>query len=106
MTESKKDISNNLPRDRFSEGQNEIMSHISEKIIAFTRHPDFLDRLHSVLDPLINHVINRVFPYVLLCSILFLIMLLVTVSTFIIVVRGSLMAFRSVDMAMTVGFPD
>jgi hypothetical protein len=33
-------------------------------------------------------------------------MLLVTVSTFIIVVRGSIMAIRSVDMAMKTGVPE
>jgi hypothetical protein len=41
-----------------------------------------------------------------LSSILFLILLLVTVSTFIIVVRGSLLAIQSVDMAMKTGVPE
>ena len=98
MMETKKDI----PRDRFIEGRNEIISHLSDKILAMVRQPEFMEQLHSILDPLISHIINRVFPYILLCSILFLVMLLVTVSTFIIVVRSSLMAFRNVDMAMQI----
>jgi hypothetical protein len=105
MAESTKDISNNSPRDRFVEGRNEIISHFSDKILAMIRQPEFVEQLHSILDPLISHVINRVFPYILLCSILFLVMLLVTVSTFIIVVRGSLAAFHSVDMAMKIAAP-
>jgi hypothetical protein len=106
MTETNKDISGNISRDRFIEGRDEILSHISDKILTITRHPEFINRLHSILDPLINHVIGRVFPYILLCSILFLVMLLVSVSTFIIVVRGSIMALSKVDMALNVGFPD
>lgn len=104
--ETKQDISNNLPRDRFIEGRNEIISHFSDKILAMIRQPEFIEQLHLILDPLISHVISRVFPYILLCSILFLVMLLVSVSTFIIVVRGSLMAFRSVDLVMQNGIPE
>ena len=104
MTDSKKN--DNVPRDRFSEGRNEIVSHFSDKILTFIRHPDFIEKIQTVLDPLISHVINRVFPYILLCSILFLVMLLVTVSTFIIVVRSSLVAFQNVDMALKIAAPE
>lgn len=74
-------------RDRFSEASNEILLHLSDKVVALTRNNEFKERLQTILDPLVNHVINRVFPYILLSSILFLIMLLVTVGTFIILIR-------------------
>ena len=95
-----------LSRDRFVEASADIMLHITDKVVALTRKQEFLDRLQTILDPLVNHVISRVFPYILLSSILFLILLLVSVTTFVIVVRGSLLAIRSVDMTMKTGLPD
>jgi len=100
------DVSGAKPRDRLAEATNDVMIHLSDKVIALTQKPAFQERLQSILDPLVNHVINRVFPYIILSSILFLILLLVTVSTFIIVVRSSLKAIHSVDMAMTTGVPE
>lgn len=94
------------PRDRFGEASNDIMVHLSDKVVALIQKPEFQERMKSILDPLVNHVINRVFPYIILSSILFLILLLVTVSTFIIVVRSSLQAIHSVDMAFKIGVPE
>ena len=94
------------PRDRFGEASNDIMVHLSDKVVALIQKPEFQERMKSILDPLVNHVINRVFPYIILSSILFLILLLVTVSTFIIVVRSSLQAIHSVDMAFKTGVPE
>jgi hypothetical protein len=96
-----------VPRDRFIEGGNDIVSHLSDKLMALTRTPLFKERLQTILDPLINHVINRVFPYILFSSILFLVILLVTIGTFIIVVRGSASAIKEVnEMVMQTGVPD
>jgi hypothetical protein len=94
------------PRDKLAEAGTDMMIHITDKVVALTRKPEFMDRLQAVLDPLINHIINRVFPYILLTSILFLILLLVSVTTFVIVVRGWLSAMRSVDRSLTTGLPD
>jgi hypothetical protein len=94
------------PRDKFAEASADMMLHITDKVVALTRKPEFMDRLQTVLDPLINHIINRVFPYILLTSILFLVLLLVSVTTFVIVVRGWLSAIRSVDQTLTTGLPD
>ena len=63
----------NQPRDRFNEASKDMMLHISDKLVDLTRNSEFKERLQTVLDPLINHVINRVFPYIILSSILFLI---------------------------------
>jgi len=97
---------NSLSRDRFIEASSDIMIHLFDKVVAITRQPVFQERLQNMLDPLVQHVISRVFPYIIFSAILFLIMLLVTVSTFIIVVRGSIIAIRSVDMAMKTGVPE
>ena len=104
--ENKDDKDKVTSRDKFVEASADIMLHITDKVVALTRKQEFLDRLQTVLDPLINHIINRVFPYILLTSILFLILLLVSVTTFVIVVRGWLSAIRSVDRSLTTGLPD
>ena len=94
-------------RDRFIEASTDIMLHLSDKVAALIRKPIFQERIQSILDPIVNHVISRVFPYIILSAILFLIILLVTVSTFIIVVRSSLSALRNVDRTfMKTGIPD
>ena len=95
-----------VPRDRLSEAGSDIMVHLSDKVVALVQQPAFQERLKTILDPLVNHVINRVFPYIILSSILFLILLLVTVCTFIIVVRSSLNAIHSVDMSFKTGIPE
>jgi hypothetical protein len=92
-------------RDRFIEASTDIMLHLSDKVVNLIRKPVFQERIQSILDPIVNHVIGRVFPYILLSSILFLILLLVTVSTFIIVMRSSISAIRSVDRSMKTGLP-
>lgn len=81
-------------RDRLNEAGNDIMLHLSDKVVNMIRKPAFQERIQSILDPIVNHVINRVFPYIVLSSILFIILILVTVSTFIIVMRSSLMAIN------------
>jgi hypothetical protein len=86
--------------------KNMIVLHISDKVVTVLRKPEFQNRIQSILDPIVNHVINRVFPYILLSSILFLILILVTVSTFIIVVRSSLIAIQNADRTMKTGLAD
>jgi hypothetical protein len=65
-----------------------MASHIGEKIIGILRHPDNQSRLQSVLDPVVSHIIQRVFPYILLSAILFLILFILTIGTFWIVMRS------------------
>lgn len=94
-------------RDRFIEASTDIMLHLSDKVVALTRNLEFQERMQAILDPLVNHVINRVFPYIILSSILFLIMLLVTISTFIILIRGSSIITKSANnFPMINGVPD
>jgi hypothetical protein len=95
-----------VPRDRLAEASGDIMVHLSDKVVALVQQPAFQERLKTILDPLVNHVINRVFPYIILSSILFLILLLVTVCTFIIVVRSSINAIHGVDMSFKTGIPE
>lgn len=74
-------------RDRYSEATSDMASHIGDKIISLLRTPENQTRLQSVLDPIVSHIINRVFPYILLSAILFLILFIMTISTFWMVMK-------------------
>ena len=76
-------------RDRYAEATEDITQHIGEKIYDILRHPKNQARLQSVLDPIVNHIIQRVFPYILLSAILFLILFILTIGTFWIVMKSS-----------------
>jgi hypothetical protein len=75
-------------RDRYTDATSDLASHIGEKILTVLRHPENQTRLQSVLDPIVSHIIQRVFPYILLSAILFLILFILTIGTFWIVVRS------------------
>jgi hypothetical protein len=75
-------------RNRYKEATEDIASHIGEKVLTVLRHPDNQARLQSVFDPIVSHIIQRVFPYILLSAILFLILFILTIGTFWIVIRS------------------
>ena len=74
-------------RDRYSEAINDYSEHIGDKLLSLMRSPENQARLQSVMDPIISHIINRVFPYILLSAILFLILFILTIGTFWMVFR-------------------
>jgi hypothetical protein len=76
-------------RDRYTEANVDIASHIGDKIIAVLRTPENQSRMQSLFDPIVSHIINRVFPYILLSAILFLILFVLTIGTFWMVMRTS-----------------
>jgi hypothetical protein len=98
-------------RDRYTDATSDLASHIGEKILTVFRHPENQSRLQSILDPIVSHIIQRVFPYILLSAILFLILFILTIGTFWIVVRsggqvvlgnGAAMTKSVIDAAMVV----
>ena len=76
-------------RDRYQEATNDFAEHIGDKLLSTLRTPENQARLQSVLDPIVSHIINRVFPYILLSAILFLILFILTIGTFWMVMRTS-----------------
>lgn len=74
-------------RDRYSEAANDLASHIGDKIMAVLRKNENQQRIQSILDPIVSHIINRVFPYILLSAILFLILFIMTIGTFWMVMK-------------------
>lgn len=51
--------------------------------------PENKAKATALIDPIIQHVIKSVFPYIALSAVLFVILLIVAVLTFIIVLRAS-----------------
>lgn len=76
-------------RDRYTEANMDLASHVGDKIIAVLRTPENQSRMQSLFDPIVSHIINRVFPYILLSAILFLILFVLTIGTFWMVMRTS-----------------
>ena len=74
-------------RDRYSEAAHDVASHLGDKIMTVMRTPENQARLQSLLDPIVSHIISRVFPYILLSAILFLILFILTIGTFFMVMR-------------------
>ena len=74
-------------RDRYSEAFADMSSHIGDKLFATLRTAENQQKLQSLLDPIVSHIISRVFPYILLSAILFLILFILTIGTFYMVMR-------------------
>lgn len=85
-------------RDRYQEATNDFAEHIGNKLLSILRTPENQARLQSVLDPIVSHIINRVFPYILLSAILFLILFILTIGTFWMVMRTSAIMQHSPDL--------
>lgn len=88
-------------RDRYAEASQDLASHIGDKILTVLKHPDNQIRLQSILDPIVNHIIQRVFPYILLSAILFLILFILSIGTFWIVMRSGVSNIRTLQSSMT-----
>ena len=82
-------------RDRYKEATVDFAEHIGDKLLSILRTPENQARLQAVLDPIVSHIINRVFPYILLSAILFLILFILSIGTFWMVMRS---AHTSIDV--------
>ena len=69
-------------RDRYVEATGDMADHIGEKFFQFIRTPKIKEKIQSVLDPIVSSIIQRVFPYILLSAILFLILFILSIATF------------------------
>lgn len=76
-------------RDRYAEATGDMAAHVGDKLLSVLRTPENQARIQSVLDPIVSHIINRIFPYILLSAILFLILFILTIGTFWMVMRTS-----------------
>ena len=67
----------------FSVNRKSIWEGFMEKAIVFINEPTTKERIqHYLLDPLLNHVMDRVFPYIILTCVLFKLLLIFAMITF------------------------
>jgi hypothetical protein len=69
------------PRDRYAEATTDIADHLGEKFFHVIRSPKIKEQIQTVLDPIVSSIIQRVFPYILLSAILFLILFILSIAT-------------------------
>jgi hypothetical protein len=71
------------PKPGFHPNRKSIMEGVMEKAIMFLNEPTTKERIqHYLIDPLLNHVMDRVFPYIVLTCVLFTLLLIVAMLTF------------------------
>jgi hypothetical protein len=87
-------------RDRYSEANHDLASHLGDKIMTVLRTPENQARIQTLLDPIVSHIISRVFPYILLSAILFLILFILTIGTFLMVMRTTSSTIKSIDVSL------
>ncbi len=57
--------------------------NVIEKAIQYLQKEETLKQIHHyVMDPLLNHILERVFPYIVFTCVLFSIILIVVMCTF------------------------
>lgn len=67
----------------FPSNRKSILEGFMEKAIVFLHEPTTKERIqHYLIDPLLNHVMDRVFPYIVLTCVLFTLLLIVAMLTF------------------------
>jgi hypothetical protein len=58
-----------------------------QKVIDYIRQEETRKQIQGlIIDPLLNHVMNRVFPYIILTCVLFVLLLIVILTTLGIVI--------------------
>jgi hypothetical protein len=74
--------------DRYHAAAADMGRHVGDKLLAALRHPAVLEHVMAALDPVINRVIRRLFPFIVLLCCLFAVLLGLTAFTLVVVVRG------------------
>jgi hypothetical protein len=67
-----------------------IGSELLEKCIIEIKKQENMDKIHTnVLDPLIDYILQRLYPYIMVTCLMFLLMLIFLILVFIMLFRSS-----------------
>jgi hypothetical protein len=67
-----------------------IGNELLEKCIIEIKKQENMDKLHTnVLDPLIDYILQRLYPYIMVTCIMFLLMLVFLILVFIMLFRST-----------------
>ena len=62
-----------------------VANQFLEKTIQFLQSEETLQKIRFyVIDPVLNHILERIFPYIILSCVLFGLLLIIAISTFVI----------------------
>ena len=62
-------------------------ANLFKKILEYISHDEIRDKIQEdIVDPLLNHIMKRVFPYIILTCVFFILLLIVVLLTLGIIV--------------------
>ena len=71
------------PKPGYLPKRKSIWDGFVEKAIVFLNDDQTKQKIqHFLIDPILNHVMDRVFPYIILTCVLFVLLLIVAILTF------------------------
>ena len=77
-----------------------VANQFLEKTIQFLQSEETLQKIRFyVIDPVLNHILERIFPYIILSCVLFGLLLIIAISTFV------LALFQMKSVAAAAGLP-
>lgn len=70
---------------------NKITSELLEKIIEEIKKPENMSKIQvSILDPLIHYTFNRLYPYIIVSSVIFLLTFLLAITILLLIIKTNI----------------
>jgi hypothetical protein len=67
-----------------------LTNEILEKILLEIRKKENIEKIHShVIDPLVNYTFQKIYPYVIITSIVFLLTFLIAIIILLLIIRNN-----------------
>ena len=68
-----------------------ITSELLEKIIDELKKPENMSKIHiGVVDPLIHYTFNRLYPYIIVSSVIFLLTFLLAITILLLIIKTNI----------------
>ena len=65
-----------------------LTNELLEKIIIEVRKPENMTKIHvNIIDPLIHYTFDKLYPYILISSIIFFLIFIFAFSVFVLMIR-------------------
>ena len=78
-----------VPEGRYKQAFGSMGHHIATSLWDYMQAPENKARLVNVLDPLIQHIIKSIFPYIAFSAVLFVLLLVVAVLTLVVTLKAT-----------------
>jgi hypothetical protein len=68
-----------------------LTSELLEKIIEELRKPENMNKLHvGIIDPLIHYTFDRLYPYIIVTSIIFLLTFFLAITILLLILKNNI----------------